>query len=132
MIVLDASAVVALLLDLEPAGQTAAIRDRLRAERRAQVPHLLDVEVTSTVRRHILSGQYGPGRGRQALDRLGELPLVRWPHPPLLGRALSLRDQLTAYDAVYLALAEALGATLLTRDRRLARAGGHRATVELV
>ncbi|HYY78918.1 MAG TPA: type II toxin-antitoxin system VapC family toxin [Actinomycetes bacterium] len=123
---------MALVLDLAPADRTAIIRDRLRAERRAQVPHLLDVEVTSAVRRHILSGQYGPRRGRQALDRLGELPLVRWTHTPLLGRALALRDQLTAYDAVYVALAEALGATLLTRDRRLARAGGHRAAVELV
>src|SRR5919204_4262139 len=128
MIVLDASAVVALVLDLDP----TVVRDRLREERRAQVPHLLEVEVVSAVRRHVLAGRYDLGRGRRALRRLGELPLVRWTHTPLLGRVLALRDQLSAYDAVYVALAEALGATLLTRDRRLARAGGHRAAVELV
>jgi predicted nucleic acid-binding protein len=58
--------------------------------------------------------------------------LKRWPHRALLGRALALRDQLTAYDAIYVAMAEVTGATLLTRDARPARAAGHRARVELV
>jgi len=58
---------------------------------------------------------------------------VRWrPHKALLGRALALRDQFSAYDAIYVAMAEVTGATLLTRDARLARATGHRARVEVV
>ena len=61
-----------------------------------------------------------------------QLGLKRWPHRALLGRALALRDQLSAYDAIYVAMAEATGATLLTRDARLARATGHRARVEVV
>jgi predicted nucleic acid-binding protein len=58
--------------------------------------------------------------------------LKRWPHRPLLNRVLALRDQLTAYDAIYVAMAEGTGATLLTRDARLARATGHRARIEVV
>jgi predicted nucleic acid-binding protein len=130
VIVLDASAVVDLLI--EPATATGRLRARLSGLSQAHVPHLLEVEVTHALRRLLLGGRLTPAAARRAVRRLAVMPLVRWPHTPLLGRALALRDRLTAYDAVYVVLAEALGATLLTRDRRLARAGGHRAAVELV
>jgi predicted nucleic acid-binding protein len=130
MIVLDASVVVDLLIGQDDA--TADLRARLRDVSSAHVPHLLDVEVTSTLRRHFLRGRLDAASARRALRRFGVLPIVRWEHTPLLGRALALRDRLTAADAMYVALAEGLGATLLTRDARLARAGGHRARIEVV
>jgi predicted nucleic acid-binding protein len=130
MIVLDASAVVDLLVE-EPAA-TAELRARLRGEPAVHVPHVLDVEVASGLRRQILRGRIDVASARRALRRFGVLPLVRWEHRPLLGRALALRDRLPAADAMYVALAEALGATLLTRDARMAKAGGHRARVEVV
>jgi predicted nucleic acid-binding protein len=130
MIVLDASAIVDLLIGRD--DETAELRARLREVSTAHVPQLLDVEVTSALRRHILGGRLSAVSARRALRRFGVLPLVRWEHTPLLGRALALRDRLTAADAMYVALAEGLGATLLTRDARLARAGGHRARIEVV
>jgi predicted nucleic acid-binding protein len=130
MIVLDASAIVDLLIGR--GDETAELRARLRDVSTAHVPHLLDVEVTSALRRHILGGRLSAVSARRALRRFGVLPLVRWEHTPLLGRALALRDRLTAADAMYVALAEGLGATLLTRDARIARAGGHRARIEVV
>ena len=80
----------------------------------------------------MLRGRLHPAGARRAIRRLAVLPLIRWPHDRLLGRTLALRDQLTAYDATYVALAEGLGATLLTRDARIALAGGHRARIEVV
>jgi predicted nucleic acid-binding protein len=130
VIVLDASAVVPLLID--PAATTEEIQARLRGVSTIHAPHLLDVEVAHTLRRLVLGGGLSAARARRAIRRLAVLPLVRWPHDRLLGRALALRDQLTAYDATYVALAEGLGATLLTRDARIAKAGGHRARVEVV
>jgi predicted nucleic acid-binding protein len=130
VIVLDASAVLPLLLD--PAATTEELQTRLHRESAIHAPHLLDVEVAHALRRLILGGGLNAARARRAIRRLAVLPLVRWPHDRLLGRALALRDQLTAYDATYVALAEGLGATLLTRDARMARAGGHRARIEVV
>jgi predicted nucleic acid-binding protein len=130
MIVLDASAVVDLLIGRD--DETAGLRARLRDVSVAHAPHLIDVEVTSALRRHILGGRLRAASARRALRRFGVLPLTRWEHTPLLGRALTLRDQLTAADAMYVALAEGLGATLLTRDARMAKAGGHRARIEVV
>jgi predicted nucleic acid-binding protein len=130
MIVLDASAVVDLLVD--EATATAELRARLRGVSVVHVPHVLDVEVASGLRRQVLRGRIDVSAARRALRRFGVLPLVRWEHTPLLGRALTLGDRLTAADAMYVALAEGLGATLLTRDARLARAGGHRARIEVV
>jgi predicted nucleic acid-binding protein len=130
MIVLDTSAIVDLLIGR--GDETAELRARLRDVSTAHVPQLLDVEVTSALRRHILGGRLSAVSARRALRRFGVLPLVRWEHTPLLGRALALRDRLTAADAMYVALAEGLGATLLTRDARMARAGGHRARIEVV
>jgi predicted nucleic acid-binding protein len=130
MIVLDASAVVPLLID--PPTATEELQARLRRESVVYVPFLLDVEVASGLRRHVLGGRLQPAGARRAIRRLAVLPLVRWPHDRLIGRALALRDHLSAYDAIYVALAEGLGATLLTRDARMAKAGGHRARIEVV
>ena len=130
MIVLDASAVVELVV--EPKTATHALRDRLRSDPDAKSPHLVDAEVANALRRKLLAGELDLGRAHRAVRRLQVMHLVRWPQTTLLDRALALRDQLTAYDATYVALAEGLGANLLTRDRRLAGTAGHRARVELV
>lgn len=130
MIVLDASVVLEVLLRM-PAG--VALEDRLFGpEETLHAPHLLDVEVAQVLRRYALAGEVGVGRCRTALDDLAGLPLNRYPHDFLLPRAWDLRDNLSAYDAMYVALAEALDAPLLTRDERLARAPAHRARIELV
>ena len=101
----------------------------------SHVPRLLDVEVTHALRRLLLAGRLTDLSARRALRDLAVMGLKRWPHRALLGRALALRDQLSANDAIYVAMAEATGVTgvtLLTRDARLARATGHRARVEVV
>jgi predicted nucleic acid-binding protein len=82
------------------------------------------------VRRYAAAGELDAERGREALADLADLPLLRYPHDLLLPRIWELRHNLTAFDAAYVALAEALGAPLL--DRRLAAAPGHHAQVELV
>lgn len=95
-------------------------------------PHFLDIEVAQVIRRYTANGDINSERGRAALADLADLPLQRYPHGFLLQRIWGLRNNLTAYDAVYVALAEALDAILLTRDKRLAAASGHHARVELV
>ena len=84
------------------------------------------------VRRYAASGDIDADRGRAALADLADFPVHRYPHEFLLPRIWELRNNLTAYDAAYVALAEALDAPLLTRDRRLAAATGHRAQIDLV
>ena len=130
MIVVDASAVLETLLRTPAA---AAVEGRLFDSRQTlHAPHLIDVEVAQVVRRYAAAGELDAERGREALADLADLPLLRYPHDLLLPRIWELRHNLTAYDAAYVALAEALGAPLLTRDRRLAAAPGHHAQVELV
>ena len=130
MIVVDASALLEVLL-CTPAAQ--AVEGRLfDPEETLHAPHLLDVEVAQVIRRYAVNGEIDGERGGAALEDLAVVPLRRYPHDLLLPRAWELRNNLTAYDAVYIALAEALEAPLLTRDRRLAAAAGHRATIELV
>jgi predicted nucleic acid-binding protein len=130
VIVVDASALLELLLRT-PAAK--AVEDRLFAPRRTlNVPHLLDVEVAQVIRRYAANGEIDSERGRMALTDLADLPLRRYPHDFLLPRIWDLRNNLTAYDAAYVALAEALDVPLLTRDRRLAATAGHRARIELV
>ena len=85
-------------------------------------PHLIDVEVAQVLRRYVRSAAISPERGAEALADLGEFPIHRHPHVILLPRIWQMRDQLTAYDAAYVALAEALDAHLITRDRALAQA----------
>ena len=130
MIVVDASALLEVLLRTPAA---ARVRDRLfGTQQTLHAPHLINVEVAQVRRRYAASGRVKHGRCRDALDDLIDFPLNRYPHDLLLRRAWELRHDITACDAVYVALAEALDAPLLTRDRRLADAAGHHATVELV
>jgi len=129
MIVLDASAVIELVLG------TAAGRDvegRIASESTLHAPHLLDVEVVRTIRRYVLSGLVDEARAAEALRALLDLDVRRHAHIDLVPRIWSLRDNLTAYDAAYVALAEALDVPLLTRDARLAAAPGHGARIETV
>ena len=119
MIVLDASATVDLLADRNNAGW---VEGRLLDGTPDLVaPQLLDVEVLSGLRGLALAGLLPPKKAKAALERFGDLGVTLYPHQPLLDRAWQLRDRLTAYDAVYLVLAEVLEAPLLTTDGRLAR-----------
>lgn len=130
MIVVDASAVLEVLLRT-PAAKD--VEERLFAPRQTlHVPHLLDVEIAQVIRRYAAKGDIDGERGRAALADLAHLPVRRYPHDFLLPRMWDLRNNLTAYDAAYVALAEALDAPLLTRDRRLAAAAGHRAQIDLL
>jgi predicted nucleic acid-binding protein len=117
---------------IRPATETATLRARIRAASIVYAPHLMDAEVANALRLQLLRGKIDQVSARRAIRRLVAMQLDWWPHRPLLGRALALRDQLTAYDAIYVAMAEATGATLLTRDARLAQTTGHRARVEVV
>ena len=130
MIVIDASAEVAVLLNVGP--EVEAIRDRIaRPGETLHVPHLFEIEVLHALRRPTLLGTVSPERTRLALSRLRDTQLVRYPHTPLMERIWELKDNLTTYDAAYIALAEALDAPLITLDARLARAPGIRAAVEV-
>ena len=106
-------------------------RARLRGER-LTAPELVDLEVTSVWRRQVRDGAMDARRAALALADLTALPVRRAPHRALLARCWELRDNLTVYDASYAALAEALDVTLLTGDRRLARAPGLRCHVEIL
>lgn len=130
MIVLDASAAIEWLLRTDVGERVEARlfdrRDTLHA------PHLIDVEIAQVLRRYVTAGWMPAARARQVLDDLAALALTRYPHDVLLDRIWALRDNLTAYDAAYVALAEALAATLVTCDGRLAAAPGHDAIIDLV
>ena len=130
MIVLDASSVVSILLDPGPGAEP--IRERIESPGESvHVPHLLDVEVLNVLRRQTLHGILAKERGTTALEDLENMKMTRYPHTTLLGRIWELRENVTAYDAAYVALAEALGAPLITLDERLAKAPGIRTTIEL-
>lgn len=130
MIVVDASVVVDIFLRV-PTADTAAYR-LFHSGETLHAPHLLDLEVTQVLRRHEATRQAEPARCREALDDLARVRLFRHPHNVLLPRVWELRNNLTAYDAAYVALAEMLSAPLLTRDQRLAASAGHHARIELV
>ena len=130
MIVVDASAILEVLLNTT-AGSSIADRIFSTGET-LHAPHLLDLEVAQVLRRYARSGEMEPQRGLEALNDLSDLPLQRYPQDLFLARIWELRGNLTAYDAAYVALAEALGAPLVTRDGALASRGVHRATVEIV
>jgi len=98
----------------------------------ALAPHVLDLEVTSALRGLVRRGALAEAVARAALRHLAVLPVVRCGHSPLLSRCWALRDNLTVYDAAYVALAEAIGARLLTSDQRLAHATGIRCEIELL
>jgi predicted nucleic acid-binding protein len=129
VIVADASVLAVALADDGPDGDQA--RARLRGEHVA-FPELADLEVASVLRRQLAAGALDARRAGLALDDLAALPARRAPHRLLLARCWELRDNLTIYDAAYVALAEAMHATLLTADRRLARASGPRCPIEIL
>ncbi len=129
MIVLDASAAIDCLLQTA-AGQR--IEQRIYSHRESlHAPHLLDLEVGQVLRRLVREGTVSTGRADQAIEDLLDLRITRYPHFVLLPRIWQLRNNLSAYDAAYVALAEKLGARLVTRDSRLASASGHTAPIEL-
>lgn len=129
MIVVDASVLVTGLADDGPDGDR--VRARLRGERLA-APHLIDVEVLSAWRRLTKAGDLDDRRVALAMEDLRSLRLDRVPHGPLMDRCWQLRENVTIYDAVYVALAEAMEVPLLTADVKLASAPGLRCEVDLV
>jgi predicted nucleic acid-binding protein len=94
-------------------------------------PHLIDAEVSQVLRRNVTNKVLPEGRAKEALQDLADIRLRRYPHIPFLPRVWGLRANLTAYDALYVALAESLDATLVTRDGKLAASPGHSARVQL-
>jgi predicted nucleic acid-binding protein len=128
VIVLDSSAAVDYLVALDPG---VWVEEQLLAADEVHAPHLIDVEVPNALRRRVHTGVLTALRAEQALADLAELDLTRYPHLPFVGRMWELRDNLSAADAVFAALAEALGATLVTTDRTLARAPGLRAPIAM-
>lgn len=129
MIVLDASAALDWLLQTA-AGQR--IEHRIYSHNESlHAPHLLDLEVGQVLRRLVRGGAISAHRANQAIEDLLDLRITRYPHFVLLPRIWQLRHNLSAYDAAYVALAEKLGAPLLTRDGRLVSASGHTAPIEL-
>ena len=129
MIVVDASVLLEVLLQTEAAG---VVEERLFDGSTLHAPHVLDLEVAQVLRRYERAGELSAGRGREALEDLAAFRIERYPHHPFLQRIWALRANATAYDACYLALAEALDAPLVTRDRRLAGVPGHGARVEVL
>ncbi|CAN5690643.1 type II toxin-antitoxin system ribonuclease VapC1 [soil metagenome] len=126
MIVLDASATIDYLLDTSPAADRV---DELMHEHRSDLhaPHLMDAEVAQVLRGYAIRGILSEQRVFAALHHLEGLPLKRYPHLPLLGEAMRKRRNLTIYDALYVVLAEALDATLVTKDRAVLEQAGPRA-----
>ncbi|HEY6532977.1 MAG TPA: type II toxin-antitoxin system VapC family toxin [Acidimicrobiales bacterium] len=129
MIVVDASVIVTGLADDGPDGDL--VRTRLRGEQLV-APHLIDLEVASAWRRLVSTGAIDERRATLALEDLRSLRLERAPHGPLLHRCWELRQNLTIYDAAYVALAELMQLDLLTGDRRLAAAPGIGCSVEVL
>jgi predicted nucleic acid-binding protein len=129
VIVVDASVVATALLDDRADG--ASVRARLR-ESELSAPELVDLEVLSVIRRLLAAGQVTRDRAEQAIGDLDELPIQRAPHRPLISRCWELRDNVSPYDAAYVALAEALNTTLVTGDVRLAQAPGPTCDIEVL
>jgi predicted nucleic acid-binding protein len=130
MMVLDASAALEMLLN---ASSAATLRDRVTSRHeRVHVPHLIDLEILQVFRRFISRGAFDVPAAQAAMFEWGQLKLYRVAHIEFLDRILELRDNFTAYDAAYIALAEALDAPLVTHDAKFARTKGHNARVELI
>jgi predicted nucleic acid-binding protein len=130
VIVIDASALLEFLLQT-PRGTRVEAR-MFRDDDEFHAPHLVDVEVTQGLRRLVRAGEVPPGRAAAAIADLVDLDLLRHPHLDLLTRAWRLRENLIAYDAMYVALAEALDAPVVTCNTPLARVPGHRARIEAI
>jgi len=130
MIVLDASVILEILFNTP---RSVAARAAIFAHRETlHVPHLTDLEVLQALRRYLSSKTIDQARALQALEDYMDLPLTRYPHSLFVPRIWELRHNLTAYDAAYIALAEALSAPLLTCDQALASVRGHDARVRML
>ena len=130
MIVVDASALLEFLLQTSLGARVEA---RLfRDDDELHAPHLVDIEITQGLRRLVRTGEVSSSRADEAIADLTDLDLHRHPHLDLLGRVWKLRDNISAYDAVYVALAEAIDAPMVTCDGPLAKAPGYRARVEVI
>jgi predicted nucleic acid-binding protein len=130
VIVVDASVILEALL-----GTTLGVKCLGRLLRPGEAlfaPHLLDIEVAHVLRRYERQNDLTSARAREALADLSDFPITRYSHEPLLERIWELRHSMTAYDAAYVALAEALDVPLVTCDARLGRAHGHRARMEVI
>jgi predicted nucleic acid-binding protein len=128
VIVVDSSAAVAALVAQPPNDELV---DRLAGDGDIHVPHLIDVEVIHALRRLVGRGALSEDRAADARSDFAALALVRYPHHPLADRMWDLRHAISAYDAAFVALAEALDVPLITCDGHLSRARGHHARVEL-
>lgn len=127
MIVVDTGAVIEALVGSPPNRSLLA---RLEDDD-LHAPHLIDVEFLHVVRGLVLRGVLNEDRAGDARQDFADLTITRYAHLPLLERMWQLHPDLSAYDAAFVALSEALGAPLVTTDARAARAPGHLATVEL-
>lgn len=127
MLVVDASCMVEVLIG-GPGAE--AVRQRLVRDRDHAAPHIVDVEVFGVLRREHLHGRLDATAAGQAVEDLRLWPGERFGHRLLLGRSWQLRDTVRGWDAMYVALAEALDAVLLTTDRRLAAASGPTCRIE--
>ncbi len=129
MLVVDASVLFEVVADTP---ESELLRQRLAADTDHGAPHLVDAEVLAVVETQHRRGALDATAAAQCVEDLRGWPGERWPHRPLLARAWELRHNVRGYDALYVALAESLGATLLTRDHRLTRASGITCPVELL
>lgn len=129
MLVVDAGALFEVVAGT---GGAEVIRARLAEDEEQFAPHLVDVEVFGVIRKHRELGLLDATAARQAVEDLRDWPGERASHRPFLERAWELRSSVRGQDAMYIALAEGLGATLLTTDARLARADGPRCPIEVV
>lgn len=129
MLIVDASCLYEVLIGTPGAE---AMRRRLAEDLDHGAPHVVDVEVLGVVRRDHRLGRLDRTAASQAIEDLRDWPGERFPHQPLLGRAWELRASVRGWDAVYVALAEAFDAVLLTVDARLARAPGPTCRIDVV
>lgn len=128
MIVADASAIVAAITGGDDRAER--VRERLAIADGLAAPHLIDLEFVQALRRLVRLGRLSVDRAGDGLENLASLPLDRFPHEPFIDRIWELRDRLSAYDAAYLALAEAIGIPLITCDAALASVARDSVAVE--
>lgn len=129
MLIVDASCLYEVVADTDRADD---VRARLASDPDHAAPSLVDVEVVSVIRRDHLLGRLDATAAFQAVEDLRDWPGERFGHRLLLNRAWDLKGSLRSWDAFYVALAEVMGATLITADERLARAPGPRCPIEVV